>query len=170
MQRRRQRRAREPRPPPCGIDQGHIELRLQAHVVDRADLAEEREGVGVTAEQDVLAVVDLLAGLAIGERRGPAAEPRARLEHEDARSTAGQPDGRGQPRKPRTNDNDVWAGHAGHSHCLSAIIACLGRATRVRAVKTSKPLLSIRRSVSKYTARMISDATSRLQSSGGRAA
>ena len=53
-----------------------------------ADLAQKRERLGVAAEQHVLAVVDELAGLAIGERRRAAAEPAARLEHEHARAVA----------------------------------------------------------------------------------
>ena len=50
--------------------------------------SQKRERLGVAAEQHVLAVVDELAGLAIGERRRAAAEPRARLEHEHARAVA----------------------------------------------------------------------------------
>ena len=42
------------------------------------------EGLAIAAEEDVLAVVDQLAGLAIGERRGAAAELAARFEHDHA--------------------------------------------------------------------------------------
>ena len=69
-------------------------------VVERADLAEERERFGVAAEQDVLAVVHALAGLAIGECGRAAAEPAPRLEHQHARAVPGQANGGAQPGEP----------------------------------------------------------------------
>ena len=48
----------------------------------------------------MLAVVDELAGFAIGKRGRPAAEPRARFEHEDARASPGQPVAALSPAKP----------------------------------------------------------------------
>ena len=71
-----------------------------------ADVAQERERLGVAAEQHVLAVVDELAGLAIGKRRRPAAQARPRLEHEHARAAlapAGPPrSGRRSRRRSRS--------------------------------------------------------------------
>ena len=67
----------------------------------RADLAKERERLDVAAEQDVLAVVDQLAGRRIGKRRRAPAEPRSRFQDEHARAAPRQADGRAQPRESR---------------------------------------------------------------------
>src|SRR5204862_7147668 len=117
MQRRWKRRALDPRFATLAIDHRHAKRWLDAYVADRTDFAEELERLGIAAEQHVLAVVDQLAGLAIGKGRRAAAEPRARFEHDDAGSAAGQADGGAQARESRTDDYDV------NSHCLNAISA-----------------------------------------------
>ena len=58
-----------------------------------ADAFEKRVRLAVAAEQHVLAVVDALAGLAIGERRRAAAQPRRLLDDDDAQARVGQPHG-----------------------------------------------------------------------------
>jgi hypothetical protein len=75
---RRERRTDEARADAAAVDHRDGELRLKAHVVQRADVAQEREGLGVAAEQDVLTVVDELARVAVRKRRRATAEPRAR--------------------------------------------------------------------------------------------
>ena len=90
VQRRRQRRAREPRRAPGAIDDVDRELLLDAHVRLGADAAQEAERLVVAAEEHVLAVVHALAGGRIGERRRAAAERRPRLEHQHARAALGQ--------------------------------------------------------------------------------
>jgi hypothetical protein len=55
----------------------------------------------------VLAVVDELAGFAIGERRRAAAEARARFEHEHAGAAPRQPCGRAEPCEAGADDGDV---------------------------------------------------------------
>ena len=78
---------------------------------------------GVAAEQDVLAVVDQLAGLAVGNAGGAAAEPRPRFEHEHARARAapaGPPALKPAKPAPMTMTSTV---SAVHSHCLSAMSA-----------------------------------------------
>src|SRR5262249_42774224 len=132
MQRRREHRlAREPRLAALPIDHRDAERRLDAHVAGGADVAQEVERLLIAAEQDVLTVVDELAGLAIGKRRRAAAEPRPRLEHDNAGPGARQPDGRAQAGEPGADDYDVA------SHCLNAMNAWRGRGTRTRAVNTS---------------------------------
>ena len=59
---------------------------MPAHAIGGADAIEERQRLVVTAHQDVLAVVDALAGFGIGKRRGAAAEARPRLDHQHARA------------------------------------------------------------------------------------
>jgi len=168
MERCRQRRTREARALHRGVDHRHRELRIEAHVLQRADVAQERERLGIAPEQNVLSVVDQLARLAIGKRGRASPEASTRFEHEHARATPREAGRRAQAGTTGADDDDVEAGQV-HSHCLSAMSACRGRGTRARAVKTSWPLRSMRVSVSAYTARMISAATSRLRSSGGSA-
>ena len=168
MERCRQRRTCEARAPQGAIDHRHRELRIEAHVVQRADVAQEREGLGIAPEQNVLSVVHELARLAVGKRGRASPEASTRFEHEHARAAPGEAGGGAQAGKAGADDDDVEAGQV-HSHCLSAMSACRGRGTRARAVNTSCPLRSMRVSVSEYTARMISAATSRLRSSGGSA-
>ena len=97
MKRRRQRRARQPRAHAGPVDHRHAELRLQAHVLLGADVAQERERLGVAAEQDVLPVVDELAGLAIRKRRRASAE-RARALRRPAREPRA-----GESERPRSS-------------------------------------------------------------------
>src|SRR5262245_63435660 len=98
MQRGRQRWTREARLPSCAIDHRDRELWLDANVVRGADFAEELQRLDVTAEQHVLAVVDELSGVAIGERGRATAEPASRLEDQHARTVPGQPRRRAESR------------------------------------------------------------------------
>ncbi len=87
--------------------------------------------------QHVLAVVDELAGLAIDECRGAAAEPAARLEHQHPCACLGEPGRRAQPGESGADDHGVDAVHGCSSHCRSAISACSGLDTRTRDENTS---------------------------------
>src|SRR5207253_7794424 len=98
-----------------------------------------------------------------------AAEAASRLEHEHPGVVARETDGRAEAGKSGAHNGHV-EGHGCHSHCRTAMKAWRGRATRTRPENTSQPLRSMRVRVSKYTARMISAATSRRRSSTGRAA
>src|SRR5436853_6479115 len=86
MERRRQRRTGEARAPHGAIDHRDRELRLETHVVERTDVAQERERLGIAPEENVLSVVDELARLPVGKRRRTPAEASARLEDEHARA------------------------------------------------------------------------------------
>ena len=122
MQRRRQRGTTEARPPPGAIDHRHGQLRLEVDVVVRADVTEEAERLRIAPEQDMLAVVDELAGLAIGKCGRAAAEPRPRFEHEHARAAPREPHGGAEAGESGADDDDVGVRHV-HSHCPSAISA-----------------------------------------------
>ena len=61
----------------------------------------------VAAEQHVLAVVDELAGVAVGERGRASAELRPRVEHEHALARLGQHGRRAQAGKAGADDDDV---------------------------------------------------------------
>ena len=110
---------------------------LHANAIDRVDVPEKRERVRVAAKEDVLAVIDPLAGLPIGERGCAATQAASRLEHEHTRAQARQPRARAQPGKAAADDGDVVAGYEGSSHCFSAIAACSGRPSRTRRENTS---------------------------------
>ena len=91
---------------PCAIEERHAQRRLRAGRCRSAPIrAQERERLAIAAEEHVLAVVDELAGLAIGERRRAAAELRPRVEDEHARAGVGQRGRGAQPgeaaRRPR---------------------------------------------------------------------
>ena len=75
MPRRRERGARQPCAAAGAIDHRDAQLGLESHVVDRPDRIEERKGLPVTTEQDVLAVVDQLARLGVGKRSGTSPQP-----------------------------------------------------------------------------------------------
>ena len=92
---------------PVAIDHGDGQLRLHAHVIEDAHLAEKVERRGVAPEQHVLAVVHDLAGFAIGKRGRAAAEPRSRFEHEHAGAVLRHPHGRAQSRKAGADDDRV---------------------------------------------------------------
>src|SRR6185503_9718037 len=97
----------------------------------------------VAADENVLAVVDQLAGVAVGERGGAPAESGLRLEHQHVRAVFRQAGGCAQAGEAAADDDDV-EGRSSQvsSHCLNAMIAWRGRGTRARAVNTSWPLHS----------------------------
>ena len=139
MQRRRQPGTIQPRLHAIAIDHRHGELRLKAHVIAGADIAEERQRFAITAHQNVLAVVHQLAGLPIAKRGRAAAQPVPCFDHLHARAAARQPDRRAQSGETRANDDDVVTAlaHDGNNHSRSAIAACTGLGTRVGFEKTS---------------------------------
>ncbi len=68
------------------IDHRHLEAALPSHAIGGANAAQERESGVVTPHQDVLAVVDPLAGCRVRERGGAATEPGPRFDDQDARA------------------------------------------------------------------------------------
>jgi hypothetical protein len=107
MKRRRYPRAAQRRPHSGFVVARQLERRLPPDVPRRADAIEELERRAVTTEEDVLAVVHELTGLAIGERGRTAAELRARFEDEHLQAGFGQHGRRAQAGKPRAHDDDV---------------------------------------------------------------
>ena len=83
-----------------------------------AEPSQKRVRLAVTAEQHVLAVVDALAGLAIGERRRAAAKPRRLLDDDDAPAGVDEPDGGAEAGEAGADDDDV-GGHAAESSTRS---------------------------------------------------
>ena len=71
----------------------------------RADPPQKRERLAVAAEHHVLAVVDELAGLAVGEGGRASAELRPRIEDEHAHAALGQQRRRAQPGEPAADDD-----------------------------------------------------------------
>ena len=108
MERRRQRRAHETGPHAAPVDDRNRQRRLDPHVRFRADAAQEREGLVIAPDEDVLTVVHPLARLAIGERGGAAAKRRTRFEHEHARAAV----------RERTRGAQACEASADHDHVV----------------------------------------------------
>jgi hypothetical protein len=75
---------------------GDAQIGLADDLARRTDALQERQRVNVAAHHRVLAVVDRLAGRAIGERIRAPAEMRARLEEQGPQIARGELDGGGQ--------------------------------------------------------------------------
>jgi hypothetical protein len=110
MQRRRKVRAAEHGSGPRGVDEPHLEARLQRHERAGADVCEEAKRFVVAPGEHVLAVVDPLAGLPILECARAAAEPPSCFEDQHLHAGARELDGRGEPGEPATDD-----GHRGQN-------------------------------------------------------
>jgi len=80
---------------------------LHIHLRFGANAPQETKSLAIRPGQDVLPVVDALAGGWIDESRRPTAERRARLEDEDAHSPLGESGCRTQPGKAAADDDDV---------------------------------------------------------------
>jgi hypothetical protein len=104
VQRRGPPRAAQHRAPAVEIEIRHLQRRLDAHVALRTDAAEEAEGLVIAAEQDVLAVVDQVAGFAIAKGGRAPAQLAARFEHDHAPARLGQ-------RRCRRESGDPAAHH-----------------------------------------------------------
>src|SRR5262245_30610384 len=104
-----------------------------------ANRPEEREGLHVATGQDVLAVIDDLAGLAVREGGRASAQPAARFENEDTDAAARQPGSRTEAGESGADHDDIRSVHCylGHSHWRRAMSACTGFGTRVRMENTS---------------------------------
>jgi len=111
VQRRRQWRADETGPHAAPVDDRNRQRGLDAHVRFRADAAQEREGLVIAPEQDVLTVIHPLARLAIGERRGAAAKRRTRFEHEHARAAIRKRTRGAEAREAGANHNYIGIRH-----------------------------------------------------------
>ena len=112
-------------------------------VVERADIAQERQRVCIAAEQDMLAVIDGFARLPIGISGRSSPKTAAGFEDRYTSALTSQPYGRTQAGESGADDGNVELApgtrvvHDCHSHCLSAIIAWVGRGTRAPAEKMS---------------------------------
>ena len=89
------------------VDHGQREAGLPAHAVHGANACEQRQRLDVTAHQDVLAVVDALAGFWIGKGGGPSTQAGPGFEHLHARTGFGQRRGGTESGDPAANDYDV---------------------------------------------------------------
>ena len=106
VQRRRNRRAGQPRRASAPVDDVDREPRLQVDMRFGANPAQESKRLAIRAGQHVLAVVHALTGRGIDEGRRATAKRRARLEHENANALLGQSRGRTQPGKAAADDDD----------------------------------------------------------------
>ncbi len=130
---------------PVRVEHGQGEPHAQVRAA-LADPLEEAQVLGEAAERDVLAVVGrrLRIALAVGQRLDGAAERRPSLVDGDGMPGVDQVERRGQPRQAAADDRDL------HGRSPRATTASLrGVESRVFSPKTSKPLASIRSSVSR---------------------
>ena len=101
----------------------------------------------------MLAVVDALACLWIGEGSRAPAKHGPRFQDAHPRAASGQSDGGAQTCHARTDDDDIRRRHLNaamtFNHVNAAMTACRGRPTRTRWRNTSYPVRSIERSSSK---------------------
>ena len=80
----------------------------------RADAIEKRVRLVVAAEEDVLSVVDALAGLAIEKGRRTSAKARTSFDNDHALAGVSESDSRAETREARADDDDV-GGECGHA-------------------------------------------------------
>ena len=122
---------------------------MDQHVIHRADALEKRERVAVTAEKDVLTVVDALTRRGIGECRRAPSKRGPRFENEDARSFFREHSRRRESREAAADDDHVvlaaserresrgQRANIACAHKRIAITARCGRGTRILRPKTS---------------------------------
>ena len=150
----------------AAVRRDEVQLRLRREQVSDADHAQEVREVGAAPHADVLARVHHLPGGGVGERAGPAAEPRPRLQHRDAEPAARQAYGRSEARKAAADHNDArpsvataQSGGQSTPHFTSqpeAYTAALRHfGTRTRPVNTSYPRRSISSSSRPYAPHMM---------------
>jgi hypothetical protein len=87
------------------VDESH--RALPADQVADAQPAVEVEQIGAAAEQDVLAVVELLAGLGLFERSGAATQGSSGFEQCDGDAGGFEGDGGGHAGEPAADDDDA---------------------------------------------------------------
>jgi hypothetical protein len=113
MQRGPPRWTRQSRLPSRRVGHGQRQTRLQRREMTRADAIEKRIRVVVAAEEDVLSVVDALAGFAIEKRRRTSAKARTSLDDDHALAGVSESHSRAETREARADDDDV-GGEGGH--------------------------------------------------------
>jgi len=121
------------------------------HVIRGANPPKKGKGVAITAEQDVLTIVDTLARRRIGERGCTTAQRRPRLQDQDPPAMLRESRGGAESRKAATNHDRVGVQlrSIARTHNRSAITARYGRGTRILVLNTLYPLRSMRRRTSK---------------------
>ena len=85
-----------------------FEVLMEHELVASTDPIEEAQRFTVASHQDVLAVVDQVAGLRILERVGASAERGLAFEQGDAESALGQRDARAQAGESAADYDDVF--------------------------------------------------------------
>ena len=125
MKRRWQPRARQSRCAPVTVDDLDGQLRLQLHVRLGADAPQKAKRLVVTADEDVLPVVDAFSGRRIRECGGASSQGRACFEYEHALSRFGKGSGRAQSREAGAENNDLTA-HGARARAPEATDASRG--------------------------------------------
>src|SRR5271155_1267824 len=107
MKRSRQRRGPEVRAAAGAGEHFYCEIAGKDELVARADPIQEIEGLAITAHQDVLTVIDEVAGFRIGERVGTSPERRFALEQGDTKTKRTKGNSRRQTGESATDHDDV---------------------------------------------------------------
>ena len=116
---------------------------MHEDVVFGTDATQEIERLVIAPEQDVLAVVNELASVAVDERRRPSAELRPGVQDEDSPASLRQERRRTQTSEACAYDDDIRRHGRRHlpnndpAHVVAAMSARRGRGTRTTDEKTS---------------------------------
>ena len=124
---------------------------MHVHVIGGANPPKKGKRVAITAEQDVLTVINTLARRRVGECGCATAQRGSRFQDEDAPAMLRESRGGAESRKAATDHDRVGAQlrNIARAHNRSAITARYGRGTRILVLNTSYPLRSMRRRISK---------------------
>ena len=107
MQRTGQARGLEYAGRPVALKHFDCEIAMKYQLAARADALEKFQCLDVASHQHVLAVVDEIAGLRVGERVGAAAQRRLAFEHGNAKASPGKRHGSAQTGEPAADHDDV---------------------------------------------------------------
>ena len=116
----------------------HVEAALERGVAQRAQQPQQADVGGAAPEEDVLAVVDLAAGVGVGEAVGLAAEERPALDQRHLGAQAGALHRRGDPGEAAAADDESWPAHRSAEAVRRPISASLcGVESDTRPARTS---------------------------------
>ena len=102
---------------PVRVQHRHAEAALPRRPVQHAEALQEADVRAAAAEEDVLAVVDLLARLRVSEGEGPAAQERALLDQRDAVAVVEEGAGGGEAGKAASDHHAVARRRMGRRLC-----------------------------------------------------
>src|SRR5208282_2505633 len=101
---------------PIALEHLDREVGMKHQLPARTDTIEKLQRLGVASHQHVLAVIDEISGLGVGERISAAAQGWFAFEHGDAKAPVSESNGGAQPGESAADHDDV----ARLNHCALA--------------------------------------------------